>query len=177
VVPPSLCDRYVEAFRSRATRARSYQGQVDLRLRDCQYLALDDVLPGDPRADLVAEAIPAFFGVRAVPLTGQPTMVYRYGVGVGFVPHHDEVTDVEVERARTNGQPVLHGDITVVYVLSSPSSYGGGALTFFDPHRELRPERGTAVLFPARRNVRHAVEEVTAGERFTLLYRVGVVGP
>ncbi|MFI5981995.1 hypothetical protein ACIBEA_14065 [Streptomyces sp. NPDC051555] len=51
--------------------------------------------------------------------------------------HHDEVTDVERERARTDGQPVVGGDLTLLVWLNTPDSYAGGELFFENPAQEI----------------------------------------
>ncbi|MEY9846115.1 putative 2-oxoglutarate/Fe(II)-dependent dioxygenase YbiX [Streptacidiphilus sp. BW17] len=128
------------------------------------------------RTAAVTPLIDAFFGVDTYPVPGRPTLIYRYGEGVGFVTHHDEVTEVALERAATNGQPVIGGDLTTVLFLSGPDEYGGGALYFEAPPLDLRPAKGALVAFPATRHFLHSVRPITAGSRYTLLARRDVKG-
>jgi PKHD-type hydroxylase len=126
-------------------------------------------------AKLVTDRVDEYFGVESTPVVGQPQLIYRYGQGVGFVTHHDEVTEVELERAAANGQPVIGGDLTTVLFLNPPAAYSGGALYFEDPRLELRPPRGSLVAFPATRQYMHGVRPIEQGERFTLLVRHSVL--
>ncbi len=169
-LPAVLCEELLRHFERSTQRPRSYQGVVDETLRKCEYVEVPERL-----ANLVTAAvsphIDAFFDVDTYPVPGQRTLIYRYGPGVGFVTHHDEVTETELERAATNGQPVIGGDLTTVLFLSGPDEYGGGALYFEKPPLDLRPAKGALVAFPATRDFMHGVRPITAGARYTLLAR------
>ncbi|MCC9311931.1 2OG-Fe(II) oxygenase [Kitasatospora sp. RB6PN24] len=169
-LPAVLCEELLRHFEHSAQRPRSYQGMVDQSMRNCEYGEVPEAL-----ANLVTAAVTphvdAFFGVATYPVPGQPTLIYRYGPGVGFVTHHDEVTAQELERAATNGQPVIGGDLTTVLFLSGPYEYAGGALYFEEPPLDLRPAKGALVAFPATRAFMHGVRPITAGARYTVLAR------
>jgi PKHD-type hydroxylase len=118
------------------------------------------------------------FGVELVDIETQDPLVYRYDVGPGFVVHHDEVTAIELTRARANGQPVIGGDVTVAGALSQPETYGGGELFFTEPQvAEFKASQGAAVTFPATRSFMHGVRPVTHGHRYALLVRLNVAEP
>lgn len=176
IVPDALCDEVLRHFKESPQLPRSYQGVVDESLRKCDFT----VVP-EPVADRVTQHIESVvrdhFGVESTPVDGQPVLIYRYGEGVGFVPHHDEVTEAEIERSKSNGQPVIGGDLTTVVFLNAADEYGGGSLYFDEPvSLDLRPPRGTLVAFPATRAFVHGVRPITFGERYTLLARRSVTG-
>lgn len=132
VLPDILCRELLRHFENSAQRSRSYQGIVDEKLRKCDFVEVPEQLANRVSA-AVTPHIDGFFGVETYPVPGQPVLIYRYGTGVGFVTHHDEVTEIERERAATNGQPIIGGDLTTVLFLSGPGEYGGGALYFEEP--------------------------------------------
>jgi PKHD-type hydroxylase len=169
-----LCDELLAQFKTGAQRPRSYQGLVDSSRRNCDYVEVSRTL-ADIVADLMCEHVDGYFGVQSCPIEQQPQLIYRYGQGVGFVTHHDEVTGIELERATYNSQPVIAGDLTTVLFLNGPNEYGSGALYFEYPQLELRPSKGTLVAFPATRDFMHGVRPIEHGERFTLLARRAVM--
>jgi PKHD-type hydroxylase len=170
VLSEQLCDDLLHSFRSSEAQPRSYQGVVDQSLRNCAFAEVPGDL-ADMVLKLVAHHVDGYFGIESAPITSQPQLIYRYGEGVGFVTHHDEVTKVERERAEHNGQPVIGGDLTTVLSLNGPDEYTGGALYFEQPPLELRPPKGTLVAFPATRDFMHGVNPIERGERFSLLAR------
>lgn len=171
VVCEELCNQLLASFKAQNARPRSYQGAVDPTVRKCDYAHVPTDLAKQVDG-LIAERIDSHFALTTRPIPDQPHLIYRYGEGVGFTTHHDEVTDVEQERARTNAQPVIGGDITAVVFLNPPDAYVGGALYFEQPvQAEVRPSRGSLVSFPAIREFLHGVRPIEAGERFTLLAR------
>ncbi|MEU4581739.1 2OG-Fe(II) oxygenase [Kitasatospora aureofaciens] len=175
-LPAVLCEQLLRHFEHSTQLPRSYQGVVDEKLRKCEYVEVPEYLANLVTAAVTPHVDP-FFGVETYPVPGQPTLIYRYGPGAGFVTHHDEVTEIELERAATNGQPVIGGDLTTVLFLSGPDEYGGGALYFEEPPRDLRPAKRALVAFPATRDFMHGVRPITAGARYTLLARRFVKAP
>ena len=172
-VTADLCDRLLGYFATQDYRPRSYQGVVDARLRRCDYVAITDAsLAAEVHA--LTEPISSLYGVPVEIVAGQDPLVYRYEQGIGFVTHHDEVTEVEVARAENNGQPVVHGNITVTVSLSPADRYEGGELYFVDPPAEFKLPVGAAVTFPATRRVLHGVRPIASGYRFALLLRFAV---
>lgn len=175
VMPDGICKDLLRHFSVSRPRPRSYQGIVDPSKRHCDYVEVPS--PETVLIDeIVANQVNELFNVRSQTLMNQPLLIYRYTKGVGFVSHHDEVTDIELKRSVHNGQPVLGGNITTVLFLNPPDEYVGGALCFEKPALELRPSRGTLVAFPATREFMHSVEPIEEGERYTLLGRRAVVG-
>lgn len=173
-VSGQLCAALLDRFREAVPRPRSYQGVVDNSQRRCDFVSVDadDV---DPELSWLCTAVvEPSLGVLTRSIAGQPMMLYRYPQGVGFVTHHDEVTEVETERGRTNGQPILYGDITVVVGLNPCSDYEGGELFFEDPDLVVKLDEGTVVAFPATHRFVHGVRPVVAGERLSLIFRVDV---
>ncbi|MBB1259392.1 2OG-Fe(II) oxygenase [Streptomyces alkaliterrae] len=166
-----LCDDLSRHLEAAVHRPRTYQGRLDERLRKSEYAEISD----DLERWLFQQVKPVLrhhFGTPVRRIPTQRSIAYRYGPGVGFVAHHDEVTEIERERARTTGQPVVGGDITVVTWLSGPESYEGGALFFENPALELRPARGAVVAFPATRAYVHGVRPIESGVRTTVITRV-----
>ncbi|MEV6984492.1 2OG-Fe(II) oxygenase [Sphaerisporangium sp. NPDC051017] len=173
VLPAALCLELLRHFDSSVQRPRSYQGIVNESLRKCAYAAVPQLL-ADRVTDTVTPHLDGYFGVETRAVPGQPALIYRYGPGVGFVTHHDEVTAEETDRAAANGQPIIGGDLTTLLFLSGPDEYGGGDLYFVEPPLELRPARGALIAFPATRQYLHGVRPITSGERYTLLIRRAV---
>ncbi|WP_181785318.1 2OG-Fe(II) oxygenase [Streptomyces phytophilus] len=172
-IDAELCTDLIRYASTAAHSPRTYQGVLDESQRKSDYTEI----PGPLEERLFSQVEPVMeqhFGVRVQRIPAQQCVAYRYGEGVGFVAHHDEVTDIEREHARTNGQPVVGGDITVVTWLSGPDEYQGGALFFQEPPIDLRPPRGSVVAFPATRDHVHGVRPITAGLRTTVILRVAV---
>lgn len=170
-LPPRWCTYLVETFRQARASPRSYQGVVDRDLRECEFVEVPERSAAS-LSDLVETILQGACGLRTRATPDQPQVIYRYGPGVGFTTHHDEVTETEVERAAVTGQPVLGGDVTVVCLLNSRQAYAGGALYFESPVQvELRPPRGSLVAFPATRDFLHGVRPIEGGERFVAVVR------
>ncbi|MEU4143100.1 2OG-Fe(II) oxygenase [Streptomyces parvulus] len=170
-IPLSLCGALMDHAKNHAGHPRTYQGVIDESLRKSEYVEVPTRLHEAVISHCAAH-LRSHFEIAPTRIPTQPAVVYRYGPGVGFVAHHDEVTDIERERARTNGQPVVGGDITLVIWLNTPDSYGGGELFFENPAQEIKPPCGTLVAFPATRDHIHGVRPITRGERVTLVIRV-----
>lgn len=172
-VDSHLCGDLTRHVEAAVHRPRTYQGLLDETRRKSEYAEITEVL--EERLFLqVKTALRRHFGTPVCRIPAQRSVAYRYGPGVGFVAHHDEVTEAERQRARTNGQPVVGGDITVVVWLSSPESYAGGALFFESPALELRPPRGAVAAFPATRDYIHGVRPIESGERTTVIMRLAI---
>ena len=168
-VPDSVCDAAVRLLTG-DQRRRSFRGLVDSTLRDCHYVEVPEAL-AERVLGCVLTPAHAHFGVDTAPVPGQPQLVYRYGPGVGFVTHHDEVTPEEVVRAADSGQPVIRGDLTFLVFLSDAADYDGGELYFVSPPREYKCARGSLIVFPATRSFLHGVRPIRGGERITLMLR------
>ncbi|MGY3201882.1 2OG-Fe(II) oxygenase [Streptomyces sp. TE5632] len=169
-IPLSLCGALMDHVKNQTARPRTYQGVIDESLRKSEYVEVPAHLE-EAVISRCATHLRGHFEIVPKRIPTQPSVVYRYGAGVGFVAHHDEVTDIERERARTNGQPVVGGDLTLVVWLNTPDSYGGGELFFENPAQEIKPPCGTLVAFPATRDHIHGVRPITRGERVTLVVR------
>jgi PKHD-type hydroxylase len=171
LISRELCEALLNDFKEKTPRPRSYQGIVDTSQRDCAFIEVSPELV-DQVNSIIYPAIHKKFAKVPIPIFSQRYVIYRYLKGAGFIAHHDEVTEIEQERARTNGQPVIGGDLTTVVFLNSPEEYAGGALYFESPVKlSVRPPQGSVVVFPATKEYLHGVSEITAGERFTLLAR------
>lgn len=169
-LPEELCDDLLCYIKDSASRPRTFQGELNETLRKSDYVEMDRDLERRVFTS-TRHILVSHFGTDVSPIR-QPSVAYLYGPGAGFVAHHDEVSEIEKERAATNGQPVVGGDITMVFWLSHPPEYEGGALFFDTPPMEFRPPRGAAVAFPATRDYIHGVRPITTGERITLVMRV-----
>ncbi|MFJ7187453.1 2OG-Fe(II) oxygenase [Streptomyces bacillaris] len=169
-IPLSFCGALMDHVKSHTVHPRTYQGVIDESLRKSEYVEVPTRLD-EAAIHYSAPYLRDHFEIAAKRIPTQPAVVYRYGPGVGFVAHHDEVTDIERERARTNGQPVVGGDLTLVIWLNTPDSYGGGELFFENPAQEIKPPCGSLVAFPATRDHIHGVRPIKSGERVTLVVR------
>lgn len=170
IAPQDFCERVIQLFQSEDVRPRSYQGLVDHELRRCDFLELptdwDEMFHR-----IVLEHMQPYFERDIDPEMRTRPMVYGYPVGVGFVPHHDQVTGIEVERGRTNSQPVVGGDYTLVMFLSRQEDYDGGALYFPDLGWTFRPPPGSAIIYPTTTDYIHGVKPITRGVRYALVAR------
>jgi PKHD-type hydroxylase len=173
-VSTSLCQRILAYFARCVPAARSYQGVVNGEQRRCDFVALSEEGILQDVHQMGLEMIGACYPQGIALIEGQVPLIYRYTKGVGFVTHHDEVTAVEVSRAAENGQPVIHGDITATFSLSDPDEYDGGELYFVGHDSEYKLRKGSAVTFPATRQMMHGVRSITRGERFTMLIRFAI---
>lgn len=169
-LPSYLTASLTMAFRDGVARDRSYQGIVDKSLRECQFVEAPQPLVQDLESRLL-RAIRRDFEVSRARIN-PPVVIYRYPPGVGFTPHHDRVTAIELERARDNGQPVLGGELTAVLFLSDSEEYGGGELYFPDHGLAFKPASGSLLFFPATEELVHGVAPVTWGERLTTVARI-----
>jgi PKHD-type hydroxylase len=166
VLPQARCDVLRSAIATDGASPRSYHGLVDPTVRECVYIRSQWSAMPELRQFLVEHVEPVF-NVRASAPIDAPLMVYRYWQGVGFVPHHDEVTRVELERAAANGQPVVGGDLTIVAFLSDPDEYEGQPCA----PRTLIPlgfrSRRRAGRLRRRKGLHRRLAAVAFGERFT----------
>jgi PKHD-type hydroxylase len=89
VFPQARCEALRSVIATDGASPRSYQGLVDPTVRECVYVRSQWSAMPELRRFLVEQVEPVF-GVRASSQIDAPLMVYRYGQGVGFVPHHDE---------------------------------------------------------------------------------------
>ncbi|WP_083898127.1 2OG-Fe(II) oxygenase [Nocardia vinacea] len=153
--------------------ARSYQGLVDPQKRRTDFSKLDEQETVQIESSAIA-ILENFFGESVSSIANQSALVYRYPPGVGFIPHHDEPTDIERARSKSNSQPVISGDVTSVIFLSGPDDYAGGELFFVGPDIRLRPPIGTLVAFPATKKWVHGVAPILSGERWTMIIRFQV---
>lgn len=176
LVDQDLCRELLHSFATQIPEPRSYQGAVDRNVRNCDYVKVPDAL-ANTVSSRIAEQIDQYYNTAIRPMLDQPMLIYRYGKGVGFDVHHDQVTEIEATRAQENGQPVIGGDITAVLFLNDPDQYVGGELYFQHPvELEVRPPAGTLVSFPATTDYLHGVRPIRAGERYTLLVRYSADG-
>jgi PKHD-type hydroxylase len=158
------------AFDGSVARARTFQGLVDKRFRDCDYAIIENPL-FDAVFAPVADAAGAHFGAALEPRPRHAPVVYRYPTGVGFGVHHDQVNRAEIERSRTNGQPVIGGDISAIAWLSDLTEYDGGELFFPTLALSYRLPRASIIAFPTSEQYLHGVTPITRGVRYVALWR------
>jgi PKHD-type hydroxylase len=164
------CDELCARLRFQGGKPRSYQGVVDEGVRKCLYVETRwSELP--ELSEFAARYIEPEFDVSVRANPSDVAMLYSYGEGVGFVAHHDEVTAVELRRAQRNGQPVMHGDLTIVVFLNDGDEYEGGELFFSDLGVSLKPPAGSVAVFPATRECVHGVAPISKGNRFSCVAR------
>ena len=170
VVSRDVCARVIRHFEIGTSRPRSYQGLVDYELRECTFVKLpsqwDHIFQ-----KIALEQMQPYFQRDIDPCLRDPPMIYGYPIGVGFVPHHDLVTKIELQRGETNGQPVVGGDYTIVLFCSSPDDYDGGELYFPDQGWTYKPPAGSAVIYPATADYVHGVNPITRGIRHVVVGR------
>lgn len=170
IAPQDFCERVIALFKEQEVHPRSYQGLVDHKLRECDFFKLpthcDDLFQR-----IALEHMQPYFECDIDPELRDRPMVYGYPVGVGFVPHHDQVTEIETERGRNNNQPVIGGDYTMVMFLSRQEDYGGGALYFPELGWSYRPPPGSAIIYPTTTDYIHGVEPITRGVRHVIVAR------
>lgn len=165
-----VCTRFIQLFNDSNARPRSYQGVVDHKLRECDFVTLQP--EWDPLFhNVVTQHMTPYFDRDINPVLRDRPMLYGYPVGVGFVPHHDMVTSIEVKRGETNRQPVIGGDYTMVLFCASPDSYDGGELYFPDLGWIYKPSAGSAVIYPTTADYVHGVKPITRGIRYTVVAR------
>ena len=173
IVPQSFCEEVIQLFQSTGTRPRSYQGLVDYSVRRCNFLKLPESY--DPQFQEIGSThIEDYFEQKIDTQLRNRPMLYGYPVGVGFVPHHDQVTEIEKKRGETNGQPVVGGDYTLVMFCTPPDQYGGGELYFPELNWVYKPPPGSVVVYPTTVDYVHGVKPITHGVRYTIVCRYGV---
>ncbi len=169
-VSPDECRILVDFFEKNDYFRRSYQGVVDATVRDCFSLKLDAKYYSLLRKFIDGE-MSDYYNLRFCHKFSTEPLINRYGKGVGMLPHHDMVTDIEIERALTNKQPVMGGDYTVVLLLNNLDDECGGDLCFLNfMELNLPPRSGTIVGF--RVDLVHQVKPILCGYRYSLVSRV-----
>lgn len=171
VIPLDTNAAIVDYFATSSRKPRSYQGLVDHRLRECDFVKMpskwDDLF-----CKVTAEHMRRYYERDIDPNLIDRPMIYGYPVGVGFVAHHDQVTAIEKKRGETNGQPVVGGDYSIVLFCTEPESYGGGELFFPKYGWEYKPPAGSIVVYPSTTAYVHGVHPITHGIRHTVVCRM-----
>ncbi len=173
-VSVSRCDEFKQLFLEGRPRARSYQGLLDEALRQSDFVPAPASFCTEFER-FMGETMLDFYGVQHLTLN-EPVLIYRYGKGVGFVPHDDVVTEADAARARSIGQPVVAGDFSIVLFLSDPTEYSGGELYFPDHRQVFKPPQGSMLSFPATEEFVHGVAAIEEGERYTVVARAWING-
>src|SRR6478672_4273129 len=97
----SRCEELCAAVSSSEAQPRSYQGVVDDKVRECRFVQVEwSACP--ELGNFATRCIEPEFDVSVQSNPSDPVMLYCYSEGVGFLPHHDEVTEIEMRRARHN---------------------------------------------------------------------------
>lgn len=170
IASSDFCAQVIALFQAEKVQPRSYQGLVDNKLRECDFLKLPDTW--DSLFHRIArEHMQPYYEREVDPALHDRPMVYGYPVGVGFVPHHDQVTNIETQRGKTNNQPVIGGDYTMVMFLSKQDDYGGGDLYFPELGWSYRPPPGSAIIYPTTTDYIHGVKPITSGIRHVIVAR------
>jgi PKHD-type hydroxylase len=170
----SRCHEFKQLFLEGRPQARSYQGVLDETVRKSDFVRVPATFHTEFE-QFMGEMMLNFYGVKHLTLN-EPVLIYRYGKGVGFVPHDDVVTEADAARARAIGQPVVAGDFTIVLFLSDPTEYSGGEFYFPDHGQVFKPPQGSMLSFPATEEFVHGVAAIEEGERYTVVARVWVDG-
>lgn len=170
IAPEGFSEQVIAHFEAETVRPRSYQGLVDNDLRECNFTTLPTKWDSLFK-DIVRNHMEPYFKHDIDSVMRARPMVYGYPVGVGFVPHHDMVTDIERKRGETNQQPVVGGDYTMVMFCSRPADYGGGELYFPEHGWSFKPPPGSAVVYPTTTDYVHGVKPITRGIRHVIVAR------
>ena len=171
IAPCNFVEQVIQYFKAGDVRPRSYQGLVNHALRECDFIKLPSEYDPFFRMVVLEHMQPYFERKIELCLRDRP-MVYGYPVGVGFVPHHDQVTSIELKRGESNNQPVIGGDYTFVLFCSSPDDYDGGELHFPELGWSYRPPAGSAVIYPTTTDYVHGVKPISRGIRYTVVARL-----
>jgi hypothetical protein len=149
---------------------RTFQGlyQPTKRLAEYTLLSADDHAR---HCASVEQLLTSKFGLSVPIVSFEPSIIYRYPVGPGFVLHDDEVTSFERDNAQKSGVPIVAGDITTVLCLNGAEHYEGGEMVFPTFGLTMKPPAGSLIIFPATRLYPHQVNPIIAGERYTLVMR------
>jgi len=169
LVEPEQCSFLRRLATERVSSQRSYQGLIDTAKRDASFVTLHCVELTRIAPQLETRICSHLH--RGSLVRPYSCMLYRYNTGAGFVSHHDAVTWIERWRGRTNGQPVISGDYTIVCMLSERTEYSGGELFFPGRGGAIDLGLGDAAIFPATRRYPHGVSPITSGTRLTLMLR------
>ena len=170
-VPINLCEQIIKAYKQGQPKSRSYQGIVDLKVRNSTFVPLPTRFISI-FSDSIRLVMEEYFGLPIDDNIESTPLIYGYPVGIGFILHHDLVTQIERERGLYNGQPVIGGDFSVVLFVNDPIEYLGGELYFPNHNCEFKPPRGSVVAFPATEDFVHGVRPILSGIRFSVLCRM-----
>lgn len=165
------CQSIINDFDKTESFERSYQGIVDKNVRNCRTARLNEDKYLNLRAFVDREMSNAF-GVNFREGFSVPPLVNCYPIGVGMKPHHDMVTEIEIERSKNNFQPVMGGDYTIIALLNSLTEQSGGEVNFPDLDITVPCRQGTLLAF--RVDLVHQVLPVLKGDRYSLVARVFV---
>lgn len=171
ITPPGYTERAIRYFETEAAQPRSYQGLVNHELRQCDFVRLPTEYDSFFH-EIIREHMQPYFGRKIDTRLRDRPMMYGYPVGVGFVPHHDQVTEIERKRGESNNQPVIGGDYTAVLFCSSPEDYDGGELYFPEQGWSYKPPAGSVVIYPTTTAYIHGVKPITRGVRYTTVCRI-----
>ena len=138
---------------------------INARVRSAERL----IVP-EPIRELVAERLRSFVTTieqrfATEPLIAEPPQFLRYRPGDFFVAHQDGNTSLVRDESRFRR-------VSVVVFLSSPDTYGDGALVLHEPYPDVagrvtvEPAAGSIVAF--RSETTHEVTPVSSGERYTI---------
>lgn len=165
--PSYFCQSIIDEFESKVAINRSFHGMVNKEFRDCKYVSLP-LNFYTPLLDFVQTKMTEHFKCAFKNEFSAPPLIYKYDIGVGMKPHHDMVSNLEVERCKISMQPILGGDYTIVLFLNDMELKHGGLLKFHNV--DIIPQTGTMVAF--RVDLVHEVTPIIFGSRYSLVARV-----
>ena len=61
--------------------------------------------------------------------------------------HHDEVTEIEIKRAKKAGYPIIGGDLTFILFLNRNDEFEGGEIQFANHSLHRTPDIGDILFF------------------------------
>lgn len=171
------CEALIDASRQAAhfpaqTSEASMQYRRQTRLVDLPESAFAEVAR---QLDAQAETICAFFGLPLV--KREKLQMFHYQSGDFFKPHYDK----NVHPGAPADPLYAKREISVVIFLNAHQEVGtlpgfqGGRFSFFLPRGPLQPYMGVPIMPEAgmllafRSDLLHEVNEVKAGERFSLV--------
>lgn len=167
-IPEEKCYEIIRYYNSRKPERRTYQGEVNFEYRDSEFVKLP-ALYFDLLTQFIKEKMAAHFLKEENSFELIQPVIYRYGKGIGFKPHHDMVTDLEIERCRKKGFPIIGGDYTVILMLNCLHASQGGQLHLLDGNIEIQQKTGTIIAF--RVDAVHEVYPILEGQRYSMVCR------
>ena len=147
---------------------------VDKKVRDTQLVDIEDIMPEivDLYKDIVTNVInPAYeFQIK----DSETPQLLSYSSGGHYMAHCDGQSLWKAPTGEVFWRKSTDRDISTVLFLND--DFEGGDFVFPELKVRIRPEPGMLVCFPSNSNYLHAVENVTKGERLSMVNWMTIKG-